>query len=63
MIFSNHFTRDHYEINYMELILRTVNCGGGAFKNQFKKTDKSGAALALILCEQELKANTVAVKF
>lgn len=40
-----------------------MNCGGGAFKNQFKKADKSGAAIALILGEHELQANTIAVKF
>lgn len=40
-----------------------LNCGGGSMKNQFKKADKSGARIALILGDQELKANSVAVKF
>lgn len=40
-----------------------MNCGGGAFKNQFKKADKSGAQIALIIGEQELQNHSVAVKF
>ncbi len=40
-----------------------LHCGGGSLKNQFKKADKSGARLALILGEQELQSNAVAVKF
>jgi histidyl-tRNA synthetase len=38
------------------------HCGGGSMKNQFKKADKSNARFAVILGEQELQANTVAVK-
>ncbi|MFX5141976.1 His/Gly/Thr/Pro-type tRNA ligase C-terminal domain-containing protein, partial [Acinetobacter baumannii] len=35
--------------------LRIVyNCGGGSFKSQFRKADKSGARLALILGEEEV---------
>ncbi len=40
-----------------------LHCGGGNLKNQFKKADKSGAALALILGEEEMKTNSIAVKF
>ncbi|MEO8401892.1 MAG: histidine--tRNA ligase [Gammaproteobacteria bacterium] len=40
-----------------------LHCGGGNLKNQFKKADKSGAALALILGEQELQMDSVAIKF
>ena len=40
-----------------------LNCGGGSFKSQMKKADKSGAALALILGENEMDADTVTVKF
>jgi histidyl-tRNA synthetase len=40
-----------------------ANCGGGSFKSQIKKADKSGAALAIILGEDELSSNTVQVKF
>ncbi len=44
--------------------LRVVNhCGGGNFKNQLKKADKSTADLALILGEDEVAKNVVAVKF
>ncbi len=37
--------------------------GGGSMKSQFKKADKSGAQIALILAEQELADNTVTVKY
>lgn len=40
-----------------------VHCGGGSFKSQVKKADKSGARLALLLGEEELDNGTVAVKF
>jgi histidyl-tRNA synthetase len=39
------------------------NCGGGSFKSQMKKADKSGADIALILGESEIADNTVTVKF
>ena len=39
-----------------------VNCGGGSFKSQFKRADKSGAQLALILGESELDAEQVGIK-
>lgn len=39
------------------------HCGGGSFKSQMKKADKSGAAFAIILGEDELASNTVQVKF
>ncbi len=40
-----------------------VHCGGGSFKSQFKRADKSGAAVALILGEEEIQKNIVGVKF
>ncbi|WP_456447240.1 histidine--tRNA ligase [Thiolapillus sp.] len=40
-----------------------VNCGGGSFKSQFKKADKSGARLALILGEDELNNRQAGVKW
>ena len=44
--------------------LRVINhCGGGNFKNQLKKADKSTADLALILGEDEVEKAVVAVKF
>jgi len=39
------------------------HCGGGSFKSQMKKADKSGAAVAVILGENELSSGTVGVKF
>ncbi|MCE9686635.1 histidine--tRNA ligase [Shewanella sp. AS16] len=38
------------------------HCGGGNFKKQIKRADKSGAAIAIILGEDELANNQVAVK-
>jgi len=40
-----------------------THCGGGSFKSQFKKADKSGAQLALVLGEDELEKNQVTIKF
>lgn len=37
--------------------------GGGSFKSQFRKADKSGAKLALVLGEQEIAEMTIGVKF
>lgn len=39
-----------------------VHCGGGSFKSQFKKADKSGALCALILGEEEAAAGQVGLK-
>lgn len=39
-----------------------VNCGGGSFKSQFKKADKSGASHALVLGEDEIVNGTVSIK-
>lgn len=39
------------------------HCGGGSFKSQMKKADKSGARIALILGEQEVQDRTVGIKF
>ncbi|MDD5321400.1 MAG: histidine--tRNA ligase [Methylococcales bacterium] len=39
-----------------------VNCGGGSFKSQFKKADKSGAEYAVILGEDEVNRGEVSVK-
>jgi histidyl-tRNA synthetase len=38
------------------------HCGGGSFKAQMKKADASGAALAVIIGEDEAAANEVSVK-
>ena len=45
-----------------ELSVRN-NFGGGNFKKQFKRADKSGAQIALVLGEQEVQDKTVGVKF
>lgn len=39
-----------------------MNCGGGGFKAQMKRADRSGAAYALILGEDELGSGMVTVK-
>ncbi|WP_026286954.1 histidine--tRNA ligase [Gilvimarinus chinensis] len=41
----------------------SMHCGGGSFKSQLKKADKSGAAIALILGENEAAAGEVGVKY
>lgn len=44
----------------MALICHT---SGGSMKSQFKKADKSGATIAIVLAEQEIEDETVTVKF
>lgn len=39
-----------------------TNCGGGGFKSQMKKADKSGARLALIVGEDEINNQTIIIK-
>ncbi len=39
-----------------------LNCGGGSFKSQLKRADRSGAELALILGDNELAQGSVIVK-
>lgn len=40
-----------------------MHCGGGSFKSQMKKADKSGAEIALILGENEAEEGVVSVKY
>lgn len=40
----------------------SLHCGGGSFKSQMKKADKSGASFALILGEDEINSGTIAIK-
>lgn len=40
-----------------------THCGGGSFKNQMKKADRSGAEVALILGENEVAAQEVTLKY
>lgn len=43
--------------------LRLMNhCGGGSLKSQFKKADRSGARLALVLGDSELEQGAVTIK-
>jgi len=44
------------------LVLQT-NCGGGSFKSQMKKANKSQAFIALLLGEDEIANETISVKF
>ena len=39
-----------------------INCGGGSFKSQFKKADKSGAAYAVIIGGDEAQQGLAALK-
>ena len=39
-----------------------INLGGGSFKTQFKRADKSGAQFAIILGDDEMARGVVAVK-
>lgn len=39
-----------------------THCGGGSFKNQFKRADKSGARFALILGEEEWANQQITLK-
>jgi histidyl-tRNA synthetase len=39
-----------------------TNCGGGSFKSQLKRADRSGACVAVILGDEELVRGVVAVK-
>jgi len=40
-----------------------LHCGGGSLKSQFKKADKSGAGLAIILADDELEQGKVSLKY
>ncbi len=39
-----------------------LNCGGGSFKAQFRRADNSGAAVALVIGEEEAGTRTVQLK-
>lgn len=44
--------------------LRVVmHCGAGSFKSRFKKADKSGAVLALVLGDEELEHKVIGLKY
>jgi histidyl-tRNA synthetase len=52
---------EHLRDAWPELALQ-VNLGGGSFKTQFKRADKSGAEFALVLGDDEAARGVVAVK-
>jgi len=39
-----------------------MHCGGGSFKSQMRKADASGAAVALIIGDDEIAAGSISVK-
>jgi len=39
-----------------------THCGGGSFKSQFKRADKSGARFALVVGDNELERGLMGVK-
>ena len=39
------------------------HCGGGSFKSQFKKADRSGAKIALVIGGNEMDNNQVSIKY
>ncbi len=47
----------------LPLLRLMTHCGGGSFKSQFRKADRSGAKYALILGDDELNRGVVGVKF
>lgn len=63
---------DHAEITAMSFaetlrdaipaIRIQLHCGGGSFKSQFKKADKSGAGYALVMGDDEAAAGEVSLK-
>jgi histidyl-tRNA synthetase len=38
------------------------HCGGGSFKSQFKRADRSGARWTLILGDDEVSSQTIGIK-
>ncbi len=48
------------ELPFLRLM---THCGGGSFKSQMKKADKSGASVALILGEDEVARGQVTIKY
>jgi len=39
-----------------------THCGEGSLKNQFKKADKSGSSLAIVIGESELEMSVASLK-
>lgn len=49
--------------NEIDGITIMQNSGGGSFKSQFKKADKSGAGIALVIGEDEVEKGIVGLKY
>ena len=49
--------------NALPALKLLTNCGGGSFKAQMKKADRSGARLALIIGDDEIAKNEINVKY
>ncbi|MEQ8426824.1 MAG: histidine--tRNA ligase [Gammaproteobacteria bacterium] len=49
--------------NRIDKLRVSTNLGAGSFKSQFKKADKSGASMALILGDDEMARGEATVKF
>lgn len=49
--------------NHLPTIKLVTDLGGGSVKSQFKRADKSGAKLAVILGEDELNNHTLTIKY
>jgi histidyl-tRNA synthetase len=50
----------HNALPHLKLI---SHCGGGSFKSQMKKADRSGASLALIIGDDEIAKASVNIKY
>lgn len=49
--------------NELPTLRLMTHCGGGGFKSQFKKADKSGAGWALIIGDEEARSGVVQLKW
>ncbi|MEE9452181.1 MAG: His/Gly/Thr/Pro-type tRNA ligase C-terminal domain-containing protein, partial [Gammaproteobacteria bacterium] len=49
--------------NEVEQVSVIAHCGADSFKSQFKKADKSGARIALILGDDEMAQQNISVKY
>lgn len=56
MQFSERFRYDAPQLSML------LHCGGGSFKSQFKKADRSGAQYTVVLGEEEVKSGTYTIK-
>ena len=48
--------------NAVSVLRVQANCGGGSFKSQFKRADRSGAELALVIGDEEAARGEVTLK-